>query len=146
MVFLPHKSVMIQFLSFICALTSYFVNVASLEASEFHDYLREFYIMYQNYYKQDINLYFRPIFTFLALYFIHPDSLCWCSPMPEKKSKNLGDCDQLYLMICLMPSISFTFIGHMPLGKASSLSRSGILFGTERRIKLFVMTPSRKFL
>jgi hypothetical protein len=45
-------------------------------------------------------------------------------------------------MACLMLSIFLTFIGDMPLGNFSSFVRSGILFGTEISLKLFVMKPS----
>jgi hypothetical protein len=38
------------------------------------------------------------------------------------------------------------FIGHLPLGNPFSFGWSGILFGTERNLKLFLMKPSVKSL
>jgi hypothetical protein len=41
-----------------------------------------------------LNLNFRPLFSYLAQYFIRPDSFCWLSLVLELKFKNFVDCEE----------------------------------------------------
>jgi hypothetical protein len=54
------------FISVLCSLLTLFVNVTVLEERKFHDYLKKYYIIYKNYYKEVFNLYLDHRFGFLS--------------------------------------------------------------------------------
>jgi hypothetical protein len=90
-----------------------FINVSGLEGRKAHDYLRMFYIIYNNYCKQ-ILIY---IFLFIPVFDSFRSS-CWLSSMLDQESKtpvilnNMSHCAAFF-----MSSVFLTFIRHMSLGK-----------------------------
>jgi hypothetical protein len=86
-----------------------FVNVGGLEGRKAHDYLRMFYIIYNNYCKQ-ILIY---IFLFIPVFDSFRSS-CWLSSMLDQESKTLVILSNMsHCAACFMSSVFLTFIRHM---------------------------------